>query len=124
MPESRRFLAIAEDSDRLTLVANTLRRRFPQAVVLTCRESEPAIELARTQRFDAIVANTSTDLTELPLVENLRAATTAPIILMSTGSFEERALASGATRFLNVQRWLLIGTVVARVVGADPDEGE
>jgi hypothetical protein len=122
MRESHRFLVIAEDSDRLSLIASTLQRKFPGSIVRAYRESGPAIELARTERFDAIITNTSTDLAELPLLESLRPATAAPIVVMSSDPMKPRALALGATRFLDVQRWLLIGTVVAEVVGEGIDE--
>ena len=122
MPEPHRFLVIAEDSDRLSLIASTLQRKFPRSVVRTCRESGPAIELARAQRFDAIITNASTDLAELPLLESLRPVTAAPIVVMSSDPMKPRALAMGATRFLDVQRWLLLGTVVADVIGEGIDE--
>lgn len=117
MRKLRTFLAITEDAERLSLISTTLHRKFPNSAVLTCRDSKPALAIARAQSLDAVVANASSDLDELLLVDQLRAATTVPILLMSSRHTEEAALAAGATCFLSAQRWLLVGTVVAAMLG-------
>jgi DNA-binding response OmpR family regulator len=118
MRQPRTFLVIAEDSDRLFLISTTLHRKFPNSVVLTCRDSEAALEVARSQRVDAIVANRGTDLDELPLLEALRAATSTPIVLISHAHHGRQALAAGAARFLDQDQWLLVGTTVSEIIGA------
>jgi hypothetical protein len=57
MRESRIFLVVVENAERLSLISTTLHRKFPNSAVLTCRESEPALVIARGQRLDAIIAN-------------------------------------------------------------------
>lgn len=114
----RTFLVVAEDTERLFLISNTLHRKFPNAVVQTCRDSEAAIAAASAQRLDAIVAQRSTDLDEIPLVRRLRGATRVPIVLMAAWDHAERAKEAGATRFVNQDEWLTIGTAVAVAIAA------
>lgn len=118
MRHARSFLVIAEDSQRLLLISNTLQRKFPRSVVQTCRDSEAAVAIATAQRLDAIVAHRSTDMDEIPLVERLRAATGVPIVLMTSAELMEKALRAGASRCVAQDQWLLIGTEVAATIGA------
>lgn len=122
MRHARTFLVVAEDPERLLLLSTTLHRKFPNAIVQTCRDSEAALDVARTQKLDAVIANRSTDLDELPLVENLRATTTAPIVLVSGADYEPLARTAGASAFLLHDRWLLIGNIVSELIGARPRE--
>src|SRR5688572_28648404 len=120
MLQSRTFLVVADDPDRLLLLSTTLHRKFPNAVVQTCRESEAAVQVARSQRLDAVVTCRSTDMDELPLVEALRRVTAVPIVLVSAAHHEKNAPEAGASAFLDRDRWLMIGTVVSDLVGAKP----
>lgn len=120
MRKARTFLVIADDPEQLMLITTTLYRKFPNAVVLTCRDSAAALEVTRTQRLDAIVAQRSSDMKELPLVEVLRAKTSAPILLMSGERHEEAAVAAGVSQVLSHDQWLLVGTSIARLIGANP----
>lgn len=118
MREARSFLVIAEDADRLMLISAALHRKFSNAVVQTCRDGEAAFEGVQARKLDAIVALRSTDFDELPLVENLRSRTAVPIILVSGSEHEKLAASVGASAFLHRDRWLMIGNVVAEVIGA------
>ena len=120
MRQSRAFLVVAADPERLFLISNTLHRKFPNSVVQTCRDSEAAIEVAKSQKLDAIVAHHSTDLDEIPLLELLLAVTRVPIVVVSNYHNRERALAAGASAYLHPDEWLLIGTVVGNSIGASP----
>lgn len=120
MRQSRSFLVIADDSERLFLVSNTLHRKFPNSVVQTCRDASAAIEVARTQRLDAIVAHRSTELDEISLVQQLCAVTTAPIVAVTRRDQEVAALAAGASKQLAPEQWLLIGQTVGDLIGAHP----
>lgn len=122
MRQPRTFLVIAEDPQRLLLISTTLHRKFPNSVVQTCRDSEAAIGVASTTHLDAIITTQSSDLDPVPLVEQLRAASTAPIVAMAAPLDEPRALAAGASRFLHHEQWLLIGTTVGELLGARPAE--
>jgi DNA-binding NarL/FixJ family response regulator len=123
MRQSRTFLVVAEDAERLFLISTTLHRKFPCSVVQTCRDSEAALEVARTQQLDAIVATRSTDLDEIPLLESLRAVTSTPIVLMSDPHQAQQAMAAGAAGYLNTEQWLLVGTTVGELIGADLKKG-
>lgn len=118
MRHARSFLVIAEDSQRLFLIANTLQRKFPHSVVQTCRDSPAAVAIVTSQPLDAIVAHRSADMDEIPLVECLRAVTTVPIVLMTSAALIEKALHAGASRCVGKEQWLLIGTEVAATIGA------
>ena len=118
MQQTRSFLVIAEDPDRLLLVSNTLHRRFPNSAVQTCRDSEPALRVAQSQKFDAIVTHRATDLDEIPLIEHLRQVTAVPIIALAGHHGDRLALAAGASRNLHPDQWLLVATVVAEAIGA------
>lgn len=120
MREARSFLVVAEDADRLMLISAALHRKFPNAVVQTCRDGEAAFVAVQAQKLDAIVALRSTDFDELPLVENLRSRIAVPIVLVSGAEHERFATDAGATTFLHRDRWLMIGNVVAEVIGARP----
>ena len=120
MRQARAFLVVAEDPERLFLLSTTLHRKFPNCVVQTCRDSGAALEVARAQWFDAIVTNRSTDLDEIPLLESLRAVTSAPIVAVTAPQHAEQARAAGAVDHLTHGEWLLIGTTVAERIGARP----
>lgn len=122
MKQARTFLVVAEDPERLLLLSTTLHRKFPNSVVQTCRDSDAAIEVARNHRLDAIVSHRSTDLEEVPLVEQLRTATSAPIVMMAQPHLEKLAAAAGASRFLDQEQWLLLGLTVGELIGARPNE--
>src|SRR5688572_2671044 len=97
MLQSRTFLVVADDPDRLLLLSTTLHRKFPNAVVQTCRDSEVAVQVARSQRLDAIIACRSTDMDELSLIEAMRRATAVPIVLVSSPHHEKLAAEAGAS---------------------------
>jgi DNA-binding NtrC family response regulator len=118
MLASRTFLVVAGDPDRLMLLSAVLQRKFINATVVTCRDAETALQAIRAQLFDAIVTSRSTDRGALALVKALRRKSATPIVLVSGPQDEKRAAASGASRFLESDRWLLIGNVVAELLGA------
>ena len=124
MKTARSFLVVADDPERLMLVSTTLHRKFPNAIVQTCRDSDAAIVVARDHTLDAIVAQRSSDLDELPLVKSLRAVTTAPIVLMSGAHQGQVATQAGASYFLRRDQWLLVGSAVANLIGANPSRAE
>ena len=104
----------------MTLVCATLHRKFPNAAVRTASEPQAALNVARAQKMDAIVVQRETESDELALVEVLRAVTKAPIVLMSAGHNERAASFAGASYFLHHGQWLLVGTVVAKLISAKP----
>jgi DNA-binding response OmpR family regulator len=118
MRQARCILVIAEDPDRLMLISAALHRKFPNAVVQTCRDGDAALQAVERQKLDAIVALRSTDLDELPLVESLRRMSAVPILLLGTAEHRKLAVSAGASRFLEREGWLLVGKVVAEMIRA------
>lgn len=118
MHQPRSFLVVAEEPERLSLLATTLHRKFPNSIVQTCRDSDAAIAVVKAHALDAIVLHRSSDMDEIPLLEVVRYVTSAPIVAMSGYRLEAPALAAGASKYLHVEQWLLIGTVVAELIGA------
>jgi DNA-binding response OmpR family regulator len=116
------LLVIAEDSERLFLFANTLTRKFPNSIVQTCRDGNAATTIAQSVRLDAIIVHRASDLDEIPLVEHLRAITSAPIIAMVREHQAEAARVAGADRCLRPEQWLLVGSAVADLVRTRPDQ--
>jgi DNA-binding response OmpR family regulator len=121
MRHARCFLVVADDPERLMLISTTLHRKFPNSVVKTCRETKAALSAAKAHKLDAIIAHRSADTDEIPLWEQLRATSDAPIVAISNHRHAEAAQLAGASRFLHVEQWLLIGTVVADLLGARPE---
>jgi len=121
MRQPRTFLVIAEEPERLSLIATTLHRKFPNSVVQTCRDADPALAVVRAHKLDAIVMHRSSDMDEIPLLEHIRSATNVPIVAVTGYGLETAALAAGAAQYLHVEQWLLIGTVVAELIGARSD---
>ena len=118
MLHARCFLVVAEDPERLLLITTTLHRRFPNSTVQTCRDSQPAIRVAQSQKLDAIITHRATDLDEIPLVGQLRQATDAAIVALAGRHDEKKIIAAGATRHLHPEQWLLVATTVADAIGA------
>lgn len=118
MHQPRSFLVIAEEPERLSLIATTLHRKFPNSVVQTCRDSDAAVAVVKAHTLDAIVLHRSCDMDEMPLLEVVHNATSVPIVAMSGYRLESAALAGGATKYLHIEQWLLVGTVVAELIGA------
>lgn len=116
MDSAHCYLVVAEDPARLSHVTATLHRRFPKAVVQTCCDSALAIEAMRSRRTDAIVVHRSSDMDEIPLIEALRSTSRAPIISFIGRQRQEQALAAGATRCLEPEEWLLVGSVIAELL--------
>jgi DNA-binding response OmpR family regulator len=95
------------------LLAKTLLRKFPDAVIRECDELEAAKEIVQKEPLSAIVCHRTFDVSNIEVVRELRAADSeVPIIMVSGIDREESGLAVGATAFLSLGEWLRIGTVV------------
>jgi CheY-like chemotaxis protein len=116
---TRKFLVVDDNHDSRFLLTKTLLRRFPQAVVQECQESEPAQSEARSGELDAIIAHRASDMDGLTLIRSLRRVNaTIPIVMVSGIDRTAQALEAGATEFLNYDQWQRIGLVVAARFGA------
>lgn len=120
MQNRRVFLIVCDDTDRLMLLSSVLHRVFPNAVVQTCRDLEPALSILHETTPDAVVSCRATATDPIPLVELLRSATAAPIIAVSGEDDGQKVLLAGASHFLAADRWLLIGKKVAAAIDGLP----
>jgi DNA-binding NtrC family response regulator len=107
------FLVVDDNADSRFLLVKTLQRKFPDALIRECQESEPAVAIARTESLAAIVAHRAADLDGISLIRGLRAANADVIIVMVSGLDRTlSAIRAGATCFLNYDEWLRVGSLV------------
>lgn len=112
-----RFLVVDDNADSRMLLARTLMRRFPEAVVLECQHGDTAVRIAEREQLNAVIAHRTFDYDGETLIALMRRVNPAvPIVMVSGYDRSARALAAGANAFLNYDGWLNIGTVVADVM--------
>src|SRR3954471_14595365 len=104
-------MLVEDNLDNRFLVSKTLRRKFPNALIVECSDSDDAIANLNAHQIAAIVLHRASDADALPMVEMLRKKTQAPIIVMSGVDRSEDVLAAGAAGFLSYDAWLNIGNV-------------
>lgn len=76
-----------------------------------------AATAAAEQRFDGILVHRAGEMDIESLILSIRGvAPDAPIIALSGFDRSKEALAAGATKFLNYDQWLLMGTAVEDAV--------
>lgn len=122
MTASYRFLVVDENTDSRFLLVRTLMRKFPSAVVQECQSGETATTLAGTERLSAVICHRTFEYDGVTLVRLLRHVNAdVPIIMVSGIDRSNEALSAGATRFLNYDEWLRVGTVVAEAMAGIPD---
>lgn len=117
MPSPRRFLVIDDDSNGRLCVSKTLLRHYPTAVVQECQDLNTAIGLVSEVPMDGaqtvVIARRTLQSCGRELISALRAAHTAvPIVWMGNSQDAALAPSAGATRFLDKEAWLVIGTTV------------
>lgn len=100
-------------------------RKFPAAEFIYRDESGAAIDAVRFEKPDVVVLHRTLEDTAVSLVTAIRAADAAvPIIVLSAVDRSEGVLAAGATGFLNIDQWLLLGNVVANALASAPVHGK
>jgi len=126
MAPIRSFLIVNDDSHARSCISATLLRHYPEAVAQECLDLNTAVEVLRSLSPDqgrtVVIAHQTPQASGTQLIVALRAAhSSVPIIW--TGEPNESALAksAGATEFLDKHAWLLIGTVVRRVIEQTAD---
>lgn len=119
MLKTRKFLLVDENPDGRSLLARTLHRKFPQSITLECVDSQAALAAVTGEKLDAVVIHKAEDVTGVELIELIRRIDpNLPILAVSGYDRTKESLAAGATRFLNYDQWLLVGTVIAEMLGA------
>jgi CheY-like chemotaxis protein len=123
LPPLPRFMVVDDNPDSRFLLVKTLLRKFPAAVVQECQHAETAISIAQTETIAAIVTHRTAEVAGVEVVRGLRAANpSVPIVMVSGIDRRMAAIAAGANAFLLYDEWLRIGTVVAELLGAPPDD--
>ena len=116
MVAPRRFLVIDDDAHSRLLVSKTLLRQYPTAIVQECQDLETAIGVVRDvpkQPHTVVVAHRTSQVGGRELITALRTAhSSVPIVWMDTRGAAPLAASAGATRFLDKDAWLLIGSTV------------
>jgi DNA-binding NarL/FixJ family response regulator len=116
-------MVVDDNPDSRFLLVKTLLRKFPAAVVQECQHAETAISIAQTETIAAIVTHRTAEVAGVEVVRGLRAANpSVPIVMVSGIDRRMAAIAAGANAFLLYDEWLRIGTVVAELLGAPPDD--
>lgn len=107
------FLLVDDHFDNRFLLAKTLSRKFPGAVIQECQSSAAALAGIRRPELHAAIVHRTDDLDGLSLITKLRAANaTIPILYISGYDHREKAFPAGATAFLNYDAWLRVGAAV------------
>lgn len=107
------FLVVDDNADNRFLLAKTLIRKFPTALLQECQDSQPALVAARRASLTAAIVHRASDVDGVTLIEMLRnARPTLPILFVSGGDMRAKACEVGASAFLNYDAWLRVGSVV------------
>jgi DNA-binding response OmpR family regulator len=113
MADVPEFLLVDDNADNRFLLAKTLIRKFPNALMQECQDSEPALIATRRPSLTAAIVHRAADVDGLPLIEMLRKARpTLPILFVSGADMRTKAFEVGASAFLNYDAWLRVGAVV------------
>jgi CheY-like chemotaxis protein len=113
MAEIPEFLLVDDNADNRYLLAKTLIRKYPNALVQECQDSEPALVAVRRPSLTAAIIHRASDLDGVALIETVRKARpTLPILFVSGGDMRAKAFEVGASAFLNYDAWLRVGTIV------------
>lgn len=116
-PSAPQFLIIDNNRDTGELLARSLRRKYPLAVVRYCDEATVAVELVARHPWNVVVLHRAFDADAVHLVHALRAThATVPIVVVSAVDRSEAVLSAGANGFLNFEQWLLLGSTVANLL--------
>jgi DNA-binding NtrC family response regulator len=114
MPPTQKFLIIDDNADSRFLLAKTLMRKFPAALMIECADTGTALLAAENDRPVAVIVHRTIDTSGLHLLPLLRQLNPRmPIVMVSGIDRTAEAIAAGATFFLNYDEWLRIGSVVA-----------
>jgi DNA-binding NtrC family response regulator len=117
------FLVIDDNSDSRFLLAKTLLRKFPAAILHECESTAAALAVARARPLAAIISHRTSDTPGIELLGQLRALSPGvPIVMVSGIDRAGAARAAGADQFFLYDEWLRIGTVVQDLMAVRPAE--
>ena len=111
------FLIIDHNPDSRFLLVKTLLRKFPDSRLNECEDADAAVEILRREPIDAIVSHRTIEVDGITLIRTLRAIKPeVPIVMVSSVDRTTAALEAGASRFLNYDEWLRIGSLVEELL--------
>ncbi len=117
----RKFLVIDDNVDNRFLLTRTIQRKYAHATVQECGDLATAIAIVAGEKIDAVVSHRAGEIDGLDLVRELRLVdSTVPIVMVSGFDRTRAALAAGATRFLNYDEWLRLGTLIDEIFATQP----
>ncbi len=112
-----KILIVDDVAENRFLLAKTLLRKFPRAIIQECENSEAGIAAAKNDHLSVAVVHRAADLDGVRLIAQMRRANaTLPLIMVSGRETCPEATLAGANTFLNYEAWLRIGTVVEEVL--------
>lgn len=112
-----RFLIVEDNADHRFLVAKTLLRKFPKAVLSECQDADAAFRILDKEVVSLIICHRTFELEGAGLVQEFRRRNaTVPILMMSGINRAEAAFAAGASAFLTYDEWLMVGNHAAALL--------
>ena len=116
-----RFIVASPDSETCFLLWRFLRMRFPNAELLECSSPEALFSAVGEEEtgslLSGLVVHEVLSLDEVATIGRLRQRLPpAPGSFVASTAEERSALRAGATQFLEVDRWLLLGGMMAELV--------
>jgi DNA-binding NtrC family response regulator len=116
-PPVQKFLIIDENRDSAELLSRSLRRKFPVAALRCCDEASTAEKWVAAGGWQAVVVHRAYDADAVTLVRALRQIDAhLPIVVVSGIDRSEAVLAAGATGFITLDQWLLLGPTMVNVL--------
>jgi DNA-binding response OmpR family regulator len=111
------FLIIDDNADTRFILARTMGKEFPDAVLQECWGTDDAMQRGAKSDVAAIIVHRTTEMTGVYFVQWLRKANpTAPILMVSSADRTHAALAAGANRFMLFDDWKLVGSAVRELM--------
>lgn len=112
MPLLLHFIVVDFHTENRHLLARTLLRKYPEALIQECEDAAELCELVR-HRVSAVIIHRTLDASATELVKRVRSLdATVPIVVVSSTDRRQAVMEAGATTFLLYDEWLRIGTVV------------
>jgi response regulator RpfG family c-di-GMP phosphodiesterase len=117
MAAPRKILLIDNHTDNRALLARTLLRKFPKVILSECKDRGTAIEAAGQEQVDVVVLHRTNDAEAVDLITAIRKVNkSVPILVLSGVDRSATVLKAGATKFLNYDEWLMVGSAVEALV--------
>lgn len=116
------FLIVDHNPEGRMLLGRTLLRKFPTGIIKECATVEAAMAALNEGRVDAIISHRAIGYDGVATIALLHGARPElPLIMVSGTDRSKEARDAGATEFIRFDAWLMVGTVVERILKAPPD---